>query len=85
MTYSCSEPQDQAPAPVQEQDHVEELAPVNKGRTALDSLNALIVENPNDLDVLESRARLYLGARNLAYAQADINAVLATDSNRVGA
>ena len=60
-------------------------APGNQGRSALDSLNALIVDNPNDLNVLESRARLYLGARNLAYAQADINAVLATDSNRVGA
>jgi tetratricopeptide (TPR) repeat protein len=80
---SCSTPQEEAPAPAQER--VEELAPVNKGRSALDSLNALIVDNPNNLDVLESRARLYLGARNLAYAQADINAVLAADSNRVGA
>ena len=80
ITVSCSEPQEQAPAPVDSS--AQESTPGDRARNALDSLNALIVENPNDLDVLESRARLYLGARNLAYAQADINAVLAVDSNR---
>ena len=59
--------------------------PMNKGRATLDSLNALIIDNPNDFDVLNLERALYLGARNLAYAQADINAVLAADSNRVGA
>ena len=58
---------------------------INKGRATLDSLNALIIDNPNNLDVLESRAALYLGARNLAYAKADIDAVLAVDSNRLRA
>ena len=81
--FACSSPNEELPA--QQEDAAVELAPVNKGRSALDSLNALIIDDPNDLDVLESRARLYLGARNLAYAQADINAVLASDSSRVGA
>ena len=57
---------------------------VSKGRIKLDSLNALIVENPDNLAALELRAGLFLGAQNLAYAQADINAILAVDSNRVG-
>ncbi len=63
----------------------EPVAAINKGRATLDSLNALIIDNPNNLDVLESRAALYLGARNLAYAKADIDAVLAVDSNRLRA
>ena len=81
--FACSSPNEESPA--EQEDAAVEMAPANKGRSALDSLNTLIIDDPNDLDVLESRARLYLGARNLAYAQADINAVLTVDSNRAGA
>ncbi|HCP40564.1 MAG TPA: hypothetical protein DIT65_02120 [Cryomorphaceae bacterium] len=83
FVFACSSSNEEFP--LKQKDASVEIAPVNKGRSTLDSLNARIVDNPNDLDILESRARLYLGTRNLAYAQADINAVLSTDSNRVGA
>lgn len=81
----CSSPEESKTVEPLDEAAVEIVAPVSKGRAVLDSLNGLIVDNPNDLDALTARAKFYLGARNLAYAQADIDAVLAVDSNRTGA
>ena len=57
--------------------------PISKAQVALDSLNGLIREDPNNLDVLESRARIYLRQQNLKYAQADVSAILSMDSSRI--
>lgn len=83
---SCSGP-DEGPGNDSVQvDFQEEVAPQFSGAQGkLDSLNALIADDPNNLEVLEARAALYLSRQNLAYAQADINAVLSMDSNRVKA
>ena len=84
LTVGCSSPEPEVSVPAQPE-AAPEQTPQESGRSTLDSLNERIVANPNDLEALESRARFYLGARNLRYAQADINGVLAVDSNRTGA
>ena len=62
-----------------------QVMPTSPIQRELDSLNAAIVEAPNDLGVLEARAAVYLRQQNLKYAAADIDAVLTVDSSRTKA
>lgn len=74
----------ESPSPVHEDQSSEQTqVSTSKIQSELDSLNGLIRENPNNLDVLESRARIYLRQQNLKYAQADVSAILAMDSSRI--
>lgn len=54
-----------------------------KAQTPLDSVSAYIADHPNDADALAYRSGLYLEQKNLPYAKADMEAVLAMDSNHV--
>ena len=82
----CSGPEQGPEADSVSLDPQEAQAPQFSGaQRELDSLNARIADDPNNLDVLEARAALYLSRQNLAYAQADIQAVLEMDSNRTKA
>jgi len=60
-------------------------ASATMGYEALDSLNEIIRYTPNDMDVLEARAEMYLRQKNLKYAAADVAAVLQLDSSRTKA
>ena len=60
----------ESPSPANEDQSSEQIqVPISKAQVALDSLNGLIREDPNNLDVLESRARIYLRQQNLKYAK----------------
>ncbi|MEY2969854.1 MAG: hypothetical protein RLZZ599_227, partial [Bacteroidota bacterium] len=64
----------------------EVMAPAfDGGNPTLDSLNDLLRERPNDMEVLEARAVEYLKLKNLKYAAADVGAVLQMDSSRAKA
>lgn len=63
----------------------QQALPTSPLQRELDSLNAAIVDAPNDLSTLEARASLYLRQQNLKYASADIDAVLQVDSSRTKA
>src|SRR6056300_438114 len=65
--------------------NVQNAMPVSPTQRRLDSLNTAIADAPNDLDLLEARAAVYLRQQNLKYAAADIDAILQMDSARTKA
>lgn len=70
---------------VEKEELVNQTGQQNTAYGALDSLNNVLRNDPNNLDVLEERARIYLVMRNLQYAAADVSAVLQMDSTRAKA